>query len=335
MLESTSEIPTGNTGGGMDHKAGRATGEKHDTGQALAMLEAFASVGARVFDLSITDINGDPVEGLQRTGETLAELRRRIGRDLQAAERNRHNVIIRPRSTTALLVQLDDLNLEKTAKVEPHAFMTICTSPGNGQVWLAVSDGPKDSEKESAKAFRKRIRHGAGADKSATGATRISGSLNFKPHYAPEFPLVTLTQISRGKTITIAQLEQARLMAPAEEPAPILPPASVPPRIPPSGATSARYWPDYEKALRGAPLKKHGNGPDRSLADYMFCRWAAQRGWTAEEIAIKLTEVSPKAQEQARRGDEGYAKVTAWNAVQAVSRDRSHRQSLKSATNRR
>ena len=65
----------------------------------------------------------------------------------------------------------------------------------------------------------------------------------------------------------------------------------------------------------------------------MFCRWAAQRGWTAEEIAIKLTEVSQKAQEQARRGDDGYAKVTAWNAVQAVSRDRSHRQSLKSATN--
>jgi hypothetical protein len=234
-----------------------------------------------------------------------------------------------------LLVQLDDFSPEKSAQIERYAFITICTSPGNGQVWLAVSDGPKESDKEAAKAFRKRIRRGAGADKSATGATRISGSLNFKPHYAPEFPLVTLTQINQGKTITIAQLEQAGLIAPAEEPAPILPPASVPPRIPPSGATSARYWPDYEKALRGAPLKKHGNSPDRSLADYMFCRWAAQRGWTAEEIAIKLTEVSPKALEQARRGDEGYAKVTAWDAVQAVSRDRSFRQSFKSAISRR
>jgi hypothetical protein len=319
----------------MDHWAGRMTGEKHDTGQALAMLEAFASVGARVFDLSITDINGDPVEGLQRTGESLAQLRRRIGRDLQAAECNGHNVIIRPRSTAALLVQLDDFSPEKAAQMEPYAFITISTSPGNGQVWLAVADGPKESEKEAAKAFRKRIRRGAGADKSATGATRISGSLNFKLHYAPEFPLVTLTHVERGKTITVAQLEKAGLIASAEEPAPILPPASVPPRIPPSGATSARYWPDYERALRGAPLKKHGSGPDRSLADYMFCRWAAQRGWTAEEIAIKLVEVSPKAQEQARRGDEGYAKVTAWNAVQAANLDRSYRQSLKPATNQR
>lgn len=192
------------------------------------MLDAFASVGARVFDLSITDINGNPVEGLQRTGESLAQLRRRIGQDLLAAERNRHNVIIRPRSTTALLVQLDDFSPAKAAEIEPHAFLSICTSPGNGQVWLAIADGPKESEKEAAKNFRKRVRRGAGADKSATGATRISGSLNFKPHYAPEFPLVTLTHTNRGKTITIAQLEQAELLAPAEEPAPPLPPASVP-----------------------------------------------------------------------------------------------------------
>jgi RepB DNA-primase from phage plasmid len=319
----------------IDDKAARTTSVEHNAGQALAMLDAFASVGARVFDLSIIDMNGNQVEGMQRTGESLEQLRRRIGGDLQVAESNRHNVIIRPRSTTALLVQLDDFSPEKAAQLEPYAFITICTSPGNGQVWLAVADGPKESEKEAAKAFRKRVRRGAGADKSATGATRISGSLNFKQHYAPEFPTVTLAHINHGKTITAAQLEQAGLIAPAEEPVPILPPASVPRRMPPLGATPARYWPDYEKALRGAPLKKHGNGPDRSLADYMFCRWAAQRGWTVEEIAIKLMEVSPKAQEQARRGDEGYAKVTAWNAVQSVGRDRSYRQSLKSATNRR
>jgi hypothetical protein len=29
------------------------------------MLSAFASVGARVFDLSITDLNSAPVKGLQ------------------------------------------------------------------------------------------------------------------------------------------------------------------------------------------------------------------------------------------------------------------------------
>jgi hypothetical protein len=163
----------------------------------------------------------------------------------------------------------------------------------------------------------------------------IAGSLNFKPNYAPEFPVVTLEHVNPGKTITTTQLEQVGLIASAEEPAPPMPPASVPPRIEASGATASRFWPDYERALRGAPFKKQGDGPDRSLADYMFCRWAAQRGWSAEEIAIKLMEVSQKAQEQARRGDEGYAKVTAWNAVQAVRKDRSRQQGLKWAAMRK
>ncbi len=93
------------------------------------MIEAFASVGARVFDLTITDQKGIKVPGLQRPGRSLDEIRRRIGRDLQDGERNRHNVIIRPRSTTALLIQLDDFTAEKAAKMEPYAFMTYRTSP--------------------------------------------------------------------------------------------------------------------------------------------------------------------------------------------------------------
>ena len=65
------------------------------------------------------------------------------------------NVIIRPRSATTLLVQLDDLDADKVVQIVPHAFMTVCTSPGNYQLWLAVSDGPKESDKEAAKLFRK------------------------------------------------------------------------------------------------------------------------------------------------------------------------------------
>src|SRR5271157_47039 len=178
---------------------------KPDTSKALAMLSAFASVGAKVFDLSITDLkNNDPVDGLQRRGRSLEDMRRTIGRDLQDGERNRHNVIIRPRSTTAILIQLDDFSDEKAAQMQPYAFMTLRTSPGNGQVWLAVSDGPKESDEEGAKQFRTRVRRGAGADQSATGATRIAGSLNFKSKYAPDFPLVEITHTTPGRTVTIA-----------------------------------------------------------------------------------------------------------------------------------
>ncbi len=84
-----------------------------DTSKALAMLSAFASVGVRVFDVTITDIEGEKVERKFRAKRSVEELRRTIGRTLQEATSDRHNVIIRPRSTTATLIQLDDLDTEK------------------------------------------------------------------------------------------------------------------------------------------------------------------------------------------------------------------------------
>jgi hypothetical protein len=74
--------------------------------------------------------------------------------------------------------------------------------------------------------------------------------------------------------------------------------------------------------LAGAPRSTTGNGPDRSLADYFFCKMAAQRGWSLEETEQKLLEVSEKARERARRGDEGYAHVTALNAAAAAEEGR-------------
>src|SRR5580700_6974041 len=105
--------------------------------------------------------------------------------------------------------------------------MTLRTSPGNGQVWLAVSDGPKESDEAAARAFRTRVRRGAAADHSATGATRIAGSLNFKSKYAPAFPRVEITRTNAGSVTTVAALELAGFIAP-EQP---LPPASVPPQM--------------------------------------------------------------------------------------------------------
>jgi hypothetical protein len=311
-----------------------------DTGQALAMLSAFASVGARVFDLSFTGLDRKPVQGMQRPGRSLEEMRRRIGRDLQDAERERHNVIIRPRSTTALLIQLDDIDDEKAERLQPYSFLTIRTSPGNGQVWLAVSDGPQESDEEAARQFKTRVRRGAAADQSATGATRIAGSLNFKSEYAPAFPRVEITNTNAGSMTTVAALEIAGLIAPRDEP---LPPASVhreplqPARKVAGQGTAPRHWPDYQRTLQGAPMRRDGTGPDRSTADFMWCKWAIERGHSIDETAAKLAEVSERAQEAVRRGDiekggvPGYCKLTAWKAAAAVDRERSHRQPMKSS----
>ena len=49
--------------------------------KALAMLSAFASVGARAFNLTLTDdTNGDKVPGGYRPNMPLEQLRRTIGR---------------------------------------------------------------------------------------------------------------------------------------------------------------------------------------------------------------------------------------------------------------
>jgi hypothetical protein len=44
---------------------------------------------------------------------------------------------------------------------------------------------------------------------------------------------------------------------------------------------------------------KEGSGADRSMADFFWCLQAAQRGWSIEETADKLLEVSARAQERA------------------------------------
>ena len=78
--------------------------------------------------------------------------------------------------------------------------------------------------------------------------------------------------------------------------------------------------------------------PDRSLADFMFGKWMAQRGFTAEEIAYQLIQVSPKAQDRYRRNsNDRYAQITAAKAVEAARRDRVHgtHQRVKPARNSR
>jgi RepB DNA-primase from phage plasmid len=274
---------------------------------ALAMLAAFASVGATAFDLTVLDLEGRE-RGFQ-SHLSLAVLRSGLARRLEAATRAQSSLVIRPRSATVMLIQLDDCDEAKARRLAPYAFLTVRTSPGNWQVWLAVSDAP--TEKEAAKQFRTRVQRGVGADRSATGATRIAGSLNFKTKYAAGgFPVVALGPVHPGRTITTDVLAQAGLIA---DPLAPKPPASVPKEVP-RQATSK--WPDYQQALNGAPKKTDGT-PDRSRADFMWCKWAAERGWTVEATAAKLAEVSIKAQERRRAGDRGYALLTARNAAAA------------------
>ena len=90
---------------------------------------------------------------------------------------------------------------------------------------------------------------------------------------------------------TPEQLKQLGLLA-APEPA----------RAPPLRVSSStgRIWPDYAKCIAGAPPNSGKDGPDISRADYTFALMAARRGFTAEDTAAKLSELSSKARENGR-----------------------------------
>ena len=277
------------------------------TGKALAMLSAFASVGARAFNLTITDIDGQKVEGRYKPNTPLEQLRRTIGRVLQDAERDRHNVIIRPRSATATLIQLDDLDFAKAERLAPHSVIVFQTSPANYQAWVAVQPGADED-------FSRRLRKGAGADATASGSTRIAGSLNFKSKYAPVFPRVDITHTNPGNVTSMAALEQAGFVAAREEPKPPRPPAAD--RFTGKGRHSRKKWPSYAMCLQHAPMTHGEDRPDTSRADFTWCRTAIEWGWSKEATASRLLELSEKARENGER----YAVLTATRAAESVER---------------
>jgi hypothetical protein len=297
-----------------------------NTAAALRMLDTFTSVGASSFVVTKTDLNqqllwgktyqADDLRRLMPAMVRTAAIRKPVqtpeGETVMAGE----NLIMRPKGQGVAFVQLDDLNSEQLDRVRPATFIIHATSPGNHQAWIAVSGVPEG--KEHFKEFMRRVRKAAGGnDKSASHATRVAGTENFKTKYAPEFPTVTIVETHPGRVMTPEQLEGLGLLTPPE-------PVTAPPlkftRKERSRSGRERQWPSYEMSLAGAPQGQ--DGPDRSRADFWWSYLALQRGWSQEDTEAKLLEVSEKARERARGGDPGYVHVTVTNAAAWLERSR-------------
>jgi hypothetical protein len=220
---------------------------------------------------------------------------------LQGAAARPHNVIVRPRSVGTALIQLDDLDTAAVRRLQPVAFLLLCTSPGNYQAWVAVADADAD--------FARRLRKETGADPTASGATRVSGSLNFKAKYAPAFPRVETVHSSPGMVVTRADLEALGVVAPPEKTDPATVRTS-------RRRPAARGWTSYQRCVVNAPPVHGGGRPDISRADFTFCLLALDWGWGVEETAARLMQESNKA----RENGEAYALRTARNAAAAIER---------------
>jgi hypothetical protein len=275
--------------------------EKHGRGveQAWRMLDLFAGLDVHTFDLTWTDIEGHK-QGF-RPAQSLAALRRWMPSLLSSAIRCRQNLIVRPKQAAAALVQLDDLGGAMLERVRSPAFLILMTSVGNHQAWVAVRECGPD--------FARRLRQGSGADPSASGATRVAGSMNFKRKYAPDFPTVQILEAVPRRTVTGGELEALGLVA-ASEPVPVIrADCSLPDR-------RRKAWPSYERCLQNAPPTHGGDRPDVSRADFTFCLLAIDWGWSPAETCERLLEKSS----QARANGEGYARLTTQHAAAAVDR---------------
>ena len=266
---------------------------------AQAMLDSFASVGATRFDLTRTTRVGQKKSF--RRNVSLAELATHPARNARrfsrpAAQRDRAPAWIRRDVHSARRPQ------RRTAlpAFAPAVFLALETSPGNFQAWVAM---PEREDKD----FARRVRKGTGADPTASGATRVAGSLNFKDKYAPNFPRVAIRQANLGPCDEAAELERLGLVAAPEI---VEPQRMTPARSRPSG--SNRKWPSYARCLDGAPLNSEETGPDTSRADFVWCMTAITWGWTADETA---RTADGGKQPRPRRTDERYAELTARNAA--------------------
>lgn len=274
--------------------------EKHGRGgeEAVEMVAVFGSFGVGAFDVTETDLDGHK-QGFwpAQIGE---QLRERIADWIEAAAERRHNLIVRPRGGRATLVQLDDLDRAALQRVRSARFLILRTSPGNHQAWVAVRDGVPD--------FARELRRGTGADRSASGAARCAGSINFKRKYAPDFPAVTLVQASPQCCPTRAELRALGLVADSD------PPLTAPLRV--SSGGRALAWPSYERCVANAPPAHGQDRPDISRADFTFCLLAIDWGWDVEQVTQRLLLLSRKA----RQNGEAYARRTAEAAAAALAR---------------
>jgi hypothetical protein len=268
------------------------------------MLDTFASVGATHFDVTFLDIDGKK-RGF-RASQSTRQVKNSLPLLFPGLKERQNSLVIRPHGKAATLIQLDDLSSENLERISSSAFLTLQTSPGNHQAWVAVTgaDDPKD--------FARRLRKGAHADLTASGATRVAGTTNYKRKYEPDFPTVAIVEAYPGRIVTAQQLDALGLIA--SKPAASATPFRVSTR-------QREHWPDYDRCVQGAPLNQAQTGPDISRADFFWSMLAAQRGWDTDAIAARLMQLSAKA----RENGEEYARVTAENATATVSRDTSTR----------
>jgi hypothetical protein len=216
---------------------------------------------------------------------------------------------VRPEGKRVLWL-IDDATPETCELLRPVAFALVETSPGSFQPWLAIDDELSEEESKRERERLLRVVARTGGNGGSFGALRWPGSRNQKPirkQADGSQPIVRIVYSEMGRVTTIAELEELGLLAP-----------------PVVRATTSNFkiyadkvpttWPSWEQELGYSKAKKDGT-PNRSEADFRWCRTAFLWGWSDTDVAAELRNVSPKACDET----EHYIDRTVKNAAAAAS----------------
>jgi hypothetical protein len=275
--------------------------------EAEAALDAFVSVGAE--DVVTVVVDDTLPYGENKVDDDhldVDKFRRALPYYLEHnLDNHTHSLCGRPRGPRRL-IQVDDCSWEVARLLLPFAFLAVMTSPGNFQVWIALSDAIPDDEEFRAQKRRLYKKLNPKADKKgpnggAHGSIRWPGTLNRKPkrRYADgESPRIQLVGVTPGRTVSLAELDAAGLLAPPPRCATPEEVRELKVKLPSGG------WPDINDYLSRAN--------DRSGPECSWAMAALRRGFPRHAIIAKLKDIGPKAGTR----DDDYAEQTvaaAWN----------------------
>jgi hypothetical protein len=285
---------------------------------AARTVLAMQSVGAAQFKLVSLAMQplGAQSKCIRAEDITGGALIPRMAALVAQSERQGVSVCLRPNKTTderqnGALIQIDDCDAATVALLRPFAFLTVETSPGNFQVWLAL---PPDIGEVARMDVRGRLLRQLNPKNDpklpnggAFNSVRLPGCLNAKEKYRRKFgayPRVRLVSAVMGLIVSPLELERAGLLAaPQEKPKPV---ATTNTKLP--GAC-----PDYHSYLNDSATVD-GN-PDRSRADIRWAMACLGAGFPQYAVVAELDRLSSKA--QGRHDD--YAATTVAHAAEFVA----------------
>lgn len=260
--------------------------------QANQTVAAFESVGVTEFKtvfLSCVPIGGD-ARCVGSEEVKASDISARLSGYIRRSERQEQSICLRPRD--GRLIQVDDCSSEIVERLAPYSFLTVETSTGNYQVWIALPITLSDDERKETRErlLRKFKESGETANGGAYNSVRLPGALNAKEKYRARlgnYPRVRLAACAPGLVIAPQLLGQAGLLA---EP--------LPPKVIEISAYSNATLPtreaDYFEYLRRAG-KADSYKPDRSNADICYAIVMLKMGWPRYHIAARINELSGKA----------------------------------------